>query len=62
MTKIYESFYRENLDNFEGFKEPLKGELTVVLSKKLKNLPDVNIFDEKKLRKGFTINHRFRLR
>ena len=51
MTKIYESFYRENLDNFEGFKEPLKGELTVVLSKKLKNLPDVNIFDEKKLRK-----------
>ncbi len=51
MTKIHESFYRESIDKFEGFKEPLKGELTVVLSKKLKNFSDVNIFDEKKLRK-----------
>ena len=51
MTKIYESFYRESLDKFEGFPEPLKGELTVVLSKKLKNFSDTNIIDEKKLRK-----------
>ena len=51
MTKIHESFYRESIDKFEGFKEPLKGELTVVLSKKLKNFSDVIIFDEKKLRK-----------
>ncbi len=51
MTKIHESFYRESIDKFEGFKEPLKGELTVVLSKKLKNFSDVSIFDEKKLRK-----------
>ena len=51
MTKIHESFYRESIDKFEGFKEHLKGELTVVLSKKLKNFSDVSIFDEKKLRK-----------
>ena len=51
MTKIHESFYRESLDKFEGFPEPLKGELTVVLSKKLKNFSDTNIVDEKKLRK-----------
>ena len=51
MTKIHESFYRESIDKFEDFKEPLKGELTVVLSKKLKNFSAVNIFDEKKLRK-----------
>ena len=51
MTKIHESFYRESIDKFEGFTEPLKGELTVVLSKKLKNFSDVSIFDEKKLRK-----------
>ena len=50
MTKIHESFYRETIDNFQVFKEPLKGELTVVLSKKMKNIPDFNVLDEKKLR------------
>ena len=34
MTKIHETFYRESIDKFGGFKENLKGELTVVLSKK----------------------------
>ncbi len=33
MTKIHETFYRENLENFEGFESRIKGELTVVLSK-----------------------------
>ena len=28
----------------------MKGELTVVLSKKMKNIPDFNVLDEKKLR------------
>tara|TARA_B100000959_G_scaffold262829_1_gene301648 strand:- start:308 stop:1147 length:840 start_codon:yes stop_codon:yes gene_type:complete len=51
MTKIHETFYRENLDKFKGFKESLKGELTVVLSKKINNFSQDNIFDEKKLRK-----------
>ena len=51
MTKIHETFYRENLDKLKVFKENLKGELTVVLSKKLSNSSKENIFDEKKLRK-----------
>ena len=51
MTKIHETFYRENLDKFSGFKENLKGELTVVLSKKINNFPKKNFFDETKLRK-----------
>ncbi len=33
MTKIHETFYREKLEDFEGFKNGIKGELTVVLSK-----------------------------
>ena len=33
MTKIHEAFYRANLDNFSGFKNDLKGEMTVVISK-----------------------------
>ena len=51
MTKIHETFYREDLDKFQGFQESLKGELTVVLSKKINNSSQDNVFDEKKLRK-----------
>ena len=29
ITKIHESFYREEIDNLKMFKKPLKGELTV---------------------------------
>ena len=32
ITKIHESFYREDVDNLKMFKNPLKGELTVVIS------------------------------
>tara|TARA_B100002052_G_C15404490_1_gene385533 strand:- start:40 stop:543 length:504 start_codon:yes stop_codon:yes gene_type:complete len=32
MTKIHESFYRENLKNLNSFKTKLKGELTVIIS------------------------------
>ena len=34
MTKIHETFYRDNLENFSSFKVNPKGELTVILSKK----------------------------
>ena len=34
MTKLHETFYRGNLKNFEVLKTGIKGELTVVLSKK----------------------------
>tara|TARA_Y100000590_G_scaffold303782_1_gene342512 strand:- start:607 stop:1449 length:843 start_codon:yes stop_codon:yes gene_type:complete len=33
MTKIHETFYREKLKDFKGFRNAIKGELTVVLSK-----------------------------
>ena len=34
MTKIHETFYRESMDKIPLFKSNLKGELTVVISKK----------------------------
>ena len=48
MTKIHETFYREDLDTFEGFKSVLKGELTVILSKKNNKSPnDIAINDDR---------------
>ena len=49
MTKIHETFYRYKLDEFFGFKDVLKGELTVVLSGKNKKSEKPNIADSKKL-------------
>ncbi len=34
MTKIHETFYRHDLKKFEGLKNNIKGEITVILSKK----------------------------
>ena len=34
ITKIHETFYRDNVDSIQLFNSPLKGELTVVISKK----------------------------
>ena len=54
MTKIHETFYRENLDDFRGFKDNLKGELTVILSaKKAKNSKE-NVLNEEKLKSEIT--------
>ena len=51
MTKIHETFYRESLENFDSLGAGVKGELTVVLSKKEEkyNLQLEN-FDEDKLK------------
>ena len=46
ITKLHETFYREDVNKIEMFKEPLKGELTVVISNK--NIKD-NYIDEKKI-------------
>ena len=48
ITKLHETFLRENIDEINMFKTPLKGELTVVLSEK--NIKD-KLFDEKKITK-----------
>jgi 16S rRNA (cytidine1402-2'-O)-methyltransferase len=34
VTKIHETFYREDIDNLKMFKTPIKGELTIVISEK----------------------------
>ena len=48
ITKLHEAFLRENIDEINMFKTPVKGELTVVLSEK--NIKD-KFFDEKKITK-----------
>ena len=49
MTKIHETFYRYNLDKFPGFKENLKGELTVVISGKSENFDNQTVINAKQL-------------
>ncbi len=37
MTKLHETFYRDKIDKIKNFSTRLKGELTVIISKKKKN-------------------------
>ena len=49
ITKIHETFYRDKISTIKLFKTPLKGELTIVISKIYTNNesePDVNIVAE----------------
>ena len=46
MTKIHETFYRNNIDNIEMFKTPIKGELTIMISEKNDSK---RIFDKEKI-------------
>ena len=46
ISKIHESFIREDIDNLKTLKNPVKGELTIVISEKN---TQVKIFDEKKI-------------
>ena len=48
LTKIHESFYRNDVDKINMFKTPLKGELTVVISEK--NIKD-KLFKENEIKK-----------
>jgi len=38
ITKIHETFYRDKIDTIKSFKTPLKGELTIVISKIFHNI------------------------
>ena len=49
MTKIHETFYRHELDKFSGFKENLKGELTVIISGKSENYDSKIVINTKHL-------------
>ena len=46
ITKLHESFFREDIDKINMFKTPIKGELTIVISEK--NIKD-KFFDENKV-------------
>ena len=46
ITKIHEAFFRKKIDELQSFKNPLKGELTIVISEKNK---EIEIFDEQKI-------------
>jgi 16S rRNA (cytidine1402-2'-O)-methyltransferase len=49
LTKIHETFYRDSVDFIELFKLPLKGELTVVISKKHNN--NKKVADDSQIKK-----------
>ena len=49
MTKIHETFYRDDLDKFSVFKGKLKGELTVVISGKRENYDNEIVINTKQL-------------
>ena len=49
MTKIHETFYRDELDKFSGFKENLKGELTVIISGRSENYDSKIVINTKHL-------------
>ena len=46
MTKFYEEFYRAEIDELELFKSDLKGELTIVISEKKKDIKISQILRE----------------
>jgi 16S rRNA (cytidine1402-2'-O)-methyltransferase len=48
ITKIHETYYRESVDSIKLFKSNLKGELTVVISKKYNNN---NVIDDTEIKK-----------
>jgi 16S rRNA (cytidine1402-2'-O)-methyltransferase len=49
MTKIHETFYRNNIDNIEMFKTPIKGELTIMISEKNNSKNSKRIIDKEKI-------------
>jgi 16S rRNA (cytidine1402-2'-O)-methyltransferase len=52
ITKLHETFYRDKLDLIENFKSPLKGELTIVISKKYNKTEETLDFNlEKEVKK-----------
>ena len=40
MTKVYEEFFRENIDSIDNLPKNLKGEITIVISEKIKQKKD----------------------
>ena len=53
ISKIHETFYRESIDNIKFFTSSLKGELTVVVSKKISKSDSLDISYIKKQAKNY---------
>ena len=53
ITKMHETFYRDSVDNIKLFTSPLKGELTVVVSKKKSKNESINSIDIIKQAKNY---------
>ena len=49
MTKKYETYYRQSIDNLSLFKTQLKGELTIVISQKIKKKKELLTTDYDKI-------------
>ena len=46
MTKFYEEYYRNEIDDLEPFKSEPKGELTIVISEKIKKIKSSIMLNE----------------
>ena len=60
MTKKYETYYRQSIDNLTLFKTQLKGELTIIISEKIKKELLTTDYDKieslvKKYLKNYTV-------
>ena len=60
ITKLHESFYREDVDKIDMFKTALKGELTVVISEK--NIKDKYLDEKKIIEKAKIYLRKYRLK
>ena len=50
MTKIHETFYRGSLDSFNELERSMKGEITVILSKRKSTNIKENVFNREDLK------------
>ena len=60
ITKLHESFYREDIDKISMFKTSLKGELTIVISEK--NTKDKILDENKIIKKAKSYLKKYRLK
>jgi len=62
ITKIYETFYRDEIDKIKPFKSPIKGELTIVISNKKVGAEDKKLDLEKIVNKAKKYLKKYSLR
>ena len=54
ISKVHETFYREEIESIKLFKSPIKGELTIVISEKINKRKEVDLVKiSKEIKKVF---------